>query len=75
MINTFVFSRVDFGSVLLAGASNALNKLQVEFGLEIVSLLQSVHWLPVRSRVDFNFLMLTYKSLHGLGSFYRNSSA
>ncbi len=32
--------------------------------------LKSLHWLPVRFRVDFKILMLTYKALHGLAPQY-----
>lgn len=32
----------------------------------INSLLESLHWQPVRYRVDFKALLLGYKSLHGV---------
>ena len=31
----------------------------------IAPVLKSLHWLPVRSRIDFKVLLLVYKSLHG----------
>ena len=33
-------------------------------------LLASLHWLPVKARVDFKVLLLTYKALHGLAPTY-----
>ena len=32
--------------------------------------LARLHWLPIRFRIDFNVLMLTYKALNGLGPRY-----
>ncbi len=36
----------------------------------ISPVLESLHWLPVRFRIDFKILMLTYKALHGLAPHY-----
>ena len=33
-------------------------------------MLASLHWLPVKARVDFKVLLLTYKALHGLAPTY-----
>ncbi len=83
LINTFVFTRIDYCNALLAGASQAtLNKLQVvqnsaariltrtRMRDHITPVLEFLHWLPVSFRVDLNFLMLTYKALHGLAPQY-----
>ncbi len=83
LINTFVFSRVDYCNALLAGVSKTtLSKLQsvqnsaariltgTKTSEHISPVLQSLHWLPVRSRIDFKILMLTYKALHGLAPHY-----
>ena len=32
--------------------------------------LASLHWLPIRFRIDFKVLMLTYEALNGLGPQY-----
>ena len=32
--------------------------------------LTALHWLPIRFRIDFKVLMLTYKALNGLGPRY-----
>ncbi len=36
----------------------------------ITPVLQSLHWLPVRYRVDFNILLIVYKSLNGMAPSY-----
>lgn len=33
-------------------------------------MLQQLHWLSVQSRIDFKFLILTYKVVHGLAPVY-----
>ncbi len=78
-INYFVFSRIDYCNALLIGVSKScLNKLQylqnsaariltgARAGDHITPVLETLHWLPVKYRVDFKILMLTYKALHGL---------
>ncbi|KAF7702490.1 hypothetical protein HF521_001773, partial [Silurus meridionalis] len=83
LINTFVFSRIDYCNALLAGVpKTTLNKLQcvqnsaatiltgARQNEHITPILKSLHWLPVRFRVDFKLLMLTYKALHGLALQY-----
>lgn len=80
----FVFSCIDYCSALLAVDSNVtLNKLQVvqNSAARILTrtrirdhiTLESLHWLPVRFRVDLKILMLTYKALHGLAPLCPNS--
>ena len=36
----------------------------------ITPVLHSLHWLPVRYRINFKFLLLTYNCLHGLAPQY-----
>ena len=36
----------------------------------ITPILQKLHWLPVRQRIIFKLLLLTYKALHGLAPGY-----
>ena len=33
-------------------------------------LLFNLHWLPVKFRIDFKILLLTYKAINGLAHFY-----
>ncbi len=66
-------------NALLIGVSkSSLNKLQylqnsaarilngARVGDHITPVLETLHWLPVKYRVDFFILVLTYKALHGL---------
>ncbi len=79
LINTFVFSRIDYCNALLAGVSKAtLSKLQLVQNSaariltrtsareHITPVLEKLHWLPVSFRIDFKILMLTYKALNNL---------
>ncbi len=36
----------------------------------ITPVLQSLHWLPVRYRVDLKILLIVYKSLNGMAPSY-----
>ena len=36
----------------------------------ITPILQNLHWLPIRSRIDFKILLLTYKCHHGTAPVY-----
>ena len=33
-------------------------------------MLYNLHWLPVKFRIDFKILLLTYKAINGLAPFY-----
>ncbi len=83
LINTLVFSHIDYYNALLVGVpKTTLNKLQcvqnsaariltgARKNEHITPILKSLHWLSVRFRVDFKILMLTYKALHGLAPQY-----
>ncbi len=71
LINTFVFSRIDYCNALLAVVSKTtLSKLQsvqnsaariltrTKTSEHISPVFESLHWLPVRFRIDFKILML-----------------
>ena len=36
----------------------------------ITPVLINLHWLPVRYRINFNFLLLTFKALYGMAPSY-----
>ena len=70
--------RLDYCNSLLCGiADNLLQKLQsvqnaaarliMRTGRRqhITPVLQELHWLPVRHRIDFKMAVLVYKALHG----------
>ena len=83
LIHAFVSTRVDYCNSLLYGPpAYQLNKLQrVQNAAarlifqeskycHVRPLLYNLHWLPVKFRIDFKILLLTYKAINGLAPFY-----
>jgi len=74
--SVLVSSRLDYANSLLYGSSvtciarlqrvqNTLAKLVFqEPSLPASAILQELHWLPVKSRIQLNLASLTYKILH-----------
>ncbi|XP_053364370.1 deoxynucleoside triphosphate triphosphohydrolase SAMHD1-like [Clarias gariepinus] len=83
LIHSFISSRLDYCNAILSGLPNkALDRLQyiqnaaarVLTGTRpwhhITPILKQLHWLPIKSRISYKVLLLTYKSLHGLAPHY-----
>lgn len=83
IIQALIGSKIDYANVLYLGLPEyLLNHLQIVqnhaaraiFGFtarsHVSCLLHSLHWLPVRKRIQFKTLVLTFKSLYGLGAEY-----
>ena len=83
LIHAFVTSRLDYCNSLLAACpKSSLKKFQLVQNAaarlltgtnrreHITPVLQTLHWLPVEFRVKFKILLLTYKSINGLGPAY-----
>ncbi len=83
MIHAFITSKFDYCNSLYTGISQtALSRLQLVQNAaarlltrsqkrdHITPVLQSLHWLPVRYRVDFKILLIVYKSLNGMAPSY-----
>ncbi len=83
LLHAFVTSRLDNGNSLLHGISESLlRKLQLVQNSaarvltksrkydHITPILQDLHWLPVRERINFKILLLTWKSLHNMAPSY-----
>ena len=82
-VNSLITSRLDYCNSLLAGISSTqlarLQRLQNR-SARLITLTRSrehitpilfyLHWLPVKLRVDFKILVLTFKCLHGLAPPY-----
>ena len=83
LANAFVISRLDYCNSILFGLPNTeLQKLQrvqntaarlicnINKFDHITPILVKLHWLPVRYRINFKILLITFKVLHGLAPKY-----
>ena len=83
LVHSFVSSTIDYCNSLMYGCTkNLLNKLQkiqncaarVVTGAKkfdhVKPILESLHWLPVSSRIEYKIALLTYKCLNGLAPQY-----
>ncbi|KAF7695177.1 hypothetical protein C0J45_2270, partial [Silurus meridionalis] len=86
LVHAFMTSRIDYCNALLGGCpASLINKLQLVQNAaarvftrskkydHITPILSSLHWLPVKFRIDFKLLLLTYKALNGLAPMYLSS--
>ena len=83
LIHAFISCRLDYCNSLMYGlpayqlaklqrVQNAAARLifnESKF-CRITPLLHSLHWLPIKYRIDFKILLLTFKSLHQQGPVY-----
>ena len=83
LFHAFITSRLDYCNGLLYGAPEyQIKKLERVMNASarlvylapnychITPLLRVLHWLPVRLRVDFKILLVTFKILHGFAPSY-----
>lgn len=83
LIHAFVTNRLDYCNALYVGLDEKLlHRLQLVQNAaarlltgtkkreHITPVLKSLHWLPVRFRIDFKILLFVFKSLHGLAPQY-----
>ncbi len=79
LIHAFMTSRLDYCNALLCSCSARLiNKLQMVQNAaarflsrtrkydHISSVMSTLHWHPIKHRIDFKILLITYKALNGL---------
>ncbi|KAI5613359.1 hypothetical protein C0J50_11719, partial [Silurus asotus] len=86
LVHAFMTSRIDYCNALLGGCpASLINKLQLVQNAaarvltrarkydHLTPILSSLHWLPVKFRIDYKLLLLTYKALNGLAPMYLSS--
>ena len=82
-IVSLVISRLDYCDGLLCGITDELlcrpqkvqnNAARVVSGYEkydhITPVLKDLHWLPIRKRIEFKILLLTFKCMQGCAPLY-----
>ena len=83
LIHAFITCHLDMFNSLLCGLPNShiskLRRIQnsaarlvtrTRFSDHITPVLRDLHWLPVKFRIIYKTLLLTYKCLHGLAPEY-----
>ena len=71
LVHAFVSSKLDFCNSLMYGLSEVhIAKLQRVQNAAARLVLYYLHWLPIRYRIHFKILLLTFKCLHGLAPKY-----
>ena len=83
LVRALVTSKLDYCNSIFSGlSSNLIDKLQkiqntsariitkTPRRAHITPVLKELHWLPVKLRIDFKILCLTYKCLHGSSPSY-----
>ncbi|XP_047668210.1 uncharacterized protein LOC125141028, partial [Tachysurus fulvidraco] len=86
LVHAFMTYRLDYYNALLGGCpASLINRLQLVQNAaarvltrtrkydHISPILSSLHWLPVKFRIDYKLLLLTYKALNGLAPMYLTS--
>ena len=84
LVHAFISSKLDFCNALLYSLPNSgIDKLQyvrncaarlvtrTRSSEHITPVLRRLHWLPVRQRITYKILLLTYKALNGMAPRYR----
>ncbi len=82
LIHAFMTSRLDYWNALWGGCSARLiNKQMLQNAAarvltrtrkydHISPVMSTLHWLPIKHRIDFKILLITYKALNGLAPQY-----
>ena len=83
LVHSLVVSRLDYANALLFGITDVLiDKLQrmqnyaarlvvrCDRRDHITPILKKLHWLPVKQRVTYKIILLTFRALNGLAPIY-----
>ncbi len=83
LVHAFMTSRLDYCNALLGGwPASSINKLHIVQNAaarvltrsrkydHITPILQSLNWLPIKFRISYKIVLLTYKALNDLAPAY-----
>ena len=72
ILHASVTSRIDYCNGLLQRVQNAAARLLMSCKTydHITPVWINLHWLPVRYRINFKILLLTFKALYGMAPSY-----
>ncbi len=83
LVHAFISSKLDMGNALLYGLpATQIDRLQLiqnhaarlvtgtKKTAHITPILEQLHWLPVRLRIQYKILMQVFKALHDQGPIY-----
>ena len=69
LICAFILSRLDYGNCLLAGCPQFLIDRAKKLD-HVQPILQSLHWLPIRARIQYSISTLCFSVITGAGPQY-----
>ena len=61
IVHAFNTSNLDYCNGLQLVQNAAARVLTKTKKLDLITILKSLHWLPVGQRIDFKIMLLTYK--------------
>ena len=64
LVHAFIMGRIDYCNSLFYGLLTRLICSTPRFS-HVTPVLFALHWLPVKFRIDFKILIITFRAIHG----------